>query len=224
VFNSWVYYDNIGTKMVIYISYIEVTLIILLEADQKNGSYRVFNVQRFDTNGVDTGNNASITKPNAAAPTTAPTATANATATATVPTNNNMNFPESKQNMMQDYFQWYNYWAKQGKNDALKHNNVFSEDYMLKTQIVPPVCPACPPTTVCSSKKEKCAPCPACARCPQPDFRCKKVPNYGSSSYNSAYYGSSGGYDDTGNENDNFTNNSSYLPVPVLNDFSTFGS
>jgi hypothetical protein len=97
--------------------------------------------------------------------------------------------------------------------------------YILKSEVVPPVCPACPPTTVCSTKKEKCPPCPPCARCPQPDFRCKKVPNYSSSSYNSAYYGASGGYDyDNDNENDNFTNNSSYTPVPVLNDFSTFGT
>lgn len=41
-------------------------------------------------------------------------------------------------------------------------------------------------------------PCPACARCPEPSFDCKKVPNYSST-------------------------NSEYLPMPVLNDFSTFG-
>jgi len=41
-------------------------------------------------------------------------------------------------------------------------------------------------------------PCPACERCPEPSFDCKKVPNYRSSSV------------------------SNYLPMPVLNDFSTF--
>lgn len=41
-------------------------------------------------------------------------------------------------------------------------------------------------------------PCPACARCPEPSFECKKVPNYSST-------------------------NSEYLPMPVLSDFSTFG-
>ena len=41
-------------------------------------------------------------------------------------------------------------------------------------------------------------PCPACARCPEPSFDCKKVPNYAST-------------------------NSSHLPMPVLTDFSTFG-
>jgi DNA mismatch repair ATPase MutL len=42
------------------------------------------------------------------------------------------------------------------------------------------------------------APCPACARCPEPSFDCKKVPNYAST-------------------------NSEYLPMPVLSDFSQFG-
>lgn len=71
--------------------------------------------------------------------------------------------------------------------------------YILKSEVVPPVCPACPSSSACpSNKKEKCPPCPACARCPEPSFECKKVPNY------------------------NALNNS-YLPVPVLADFSSFG-
>jgi hypothetical protein len=72
--------------------------------------------------------------------------------------------------------------------------------YILKSEIVPPVCPACPayPVNNSPNKQEKCPPCPACARCPEPSFECKKVPNY------------------------NAINND-YLPVPVLNDFSTFG-
>jgi len=69
--------------------------------------------------------------------------------------------------------------------------------YILKSEIVPPVCPACPSATVCP-RQEKCPPCPPCARCPEPAFECKKVPNYSSS-------------------NDNF------LPRPVLADFSQFG-
>ena len=65
--------------------------------------------------------------------------------------------------------------------------------YILKSQIVPPVCPACP-----NVGEKKCEPCPPCARCPEPAFECKKVPNYNST-------------------------NSQYLPKAVLNDFSTFG-
>jgi len=68
--------------------------------------------------------------------------------------------------------------------------------YMLKSQIVPPVCPACPPVTACGSNKKQ-QPCPGCARCPEPAFDCKKVPNYNST-------------------------NTQYLPKPLLNDFSQF--
>ena len=69
--------------------------------------------------------------------------------------------------------------------------------YILKSQIVPPVCPACPQQTACP-RQEPCQPCPPCARCPEPSFECKKVPNYSAA-------------------------NDQYLPRPVLNDFSSFG-
>ena len=69
--------------------------------------------------------------------------------------------------------------------------------YILKSQIVPPVCPACPSNTSCGSK-EPPQPCPACARCPESAFECKKVPNYRSGDSNN-------------------------IPRPVLTDFSSFG-
>jgi hypothetical protein len=68
--------------------------------------------------------------------------------------------------------------------------------YILKSQVVPPVCPACNPVVI--YKDKECQACPACARCPEPSFECKKVPNY------------------------NAINNE-YLPTPVLNSFSSFG-
>ena len=64
--------------------------------------------------------------------------------------------------------------------------------YILKSKIVPPVCPACP--SVCASK-DKAPPCPACERCPEPKYDCKLVPNYESAAAN---------------------------PMPMLNDFSAF--
>ena len=72
--------------------------------------------------------------------------------------------------------------------------------YILKSQVVPPVCP--PSTIVYESSGEfdvtKCPACPPCGRCPEPAFDCKKVPNY------KAF-------------------NQNYMPVPVLSDFSSFG-
>jgi hypothetical protein len=51
--------------------------------------------------------------------------------------------------------------------------------YVLKSSMVPPVCPKCPQRSACPRQKP-CAPCPPCARCPEPAFTCKKVPNYNS--------------------------------------------
>ena len=68
--------------------------------------------------------------------------------------------------------------------------------YILKSQVVPPVCPACNPAVI--YKDKECQACPPCGRCPEPSFECKKVPNY------------------------NAINNE-YLPTPILNSFSGFG-
>ena len=68
--------------------------------------------------------------------------------------------------------------------------------YILKSEVVPPVCPKCPDVAACPRPKP-CPPCPPCARCPEPAFRCKKVPNYTS-------------------------RNQSELPLPMLNTFSAF--
>lgn len=93
-----------------------------------------------------------------------------------------------------------------------------SEDlYILKSQVVPQVCPAGVSTSSSlssgsgpssletgsgssnnSSAPAKCPPCPACERCEEPAYDCKLVPNY------NAF-------------------NSKKMPVPVLSDFSTFG-
>ena len=89
------------------------------------------------------------------------------------------------------------------KMKAIPKNQIPEGDedlYILKSEVVPPVCPACPPVYI--DRKElgkQCEPCPPCARCPEPSFDCKKVPNY-----------------EMGPQN-------TYLPRPVLNNFSTFG-
>lgn len=77
------------------------------------------------------------------------------------------------------------------------------DKYMLKSHVVPPVCPKCPDLVLNAKElrkkmKESCPPCPPCARCPEPSFDCKKVPNYSSS------------------------NVGNYLPKPMLADFSNF--
>ena len=60
--------------------------------------------------------------------------------------------------------------------------------------------PVVPANTDNSDKFSKCPPCPACERCPEPAFTCEKVINYRSPTAGQ------------------------YLPIPVLNDFSSFPS
>ena len=69
--------------------------------------------------------------------------------------------------------------------------------YILKSSIVPPVCPACPSSAMCP-RQEPCPACPACARCPEPAFTCKKVPDYSAAAVDGV------------------------LPLPMLNSFSAF--
>lgn len=95
-------------------------------------------------------------------------------------------------------------YGPQGGDDGSNMNGIHASNipeqdknlYILKSKIVPPVCPVCPPPLL-SCKEKKCQPCPPCARCPEPAFDCKKVPNYNSS-------------------------NRKYLPKPILNSFGQF--
>ena len=71
--------------------------------------------------------------------------------------------------------------------------------YIKKSEIVPPVCPKCPDVNIDKfSHQKQCPLCPPCGRCPEPNFDCKKVPNYART------------------EGEQF-------PRPVLTDFSQFG-
>lgn len=99
--------------------------------------------------------------------------------------------------------------SRHGSNQGIPASQILpgQEDlYILKSSIVPPVCPSCPSVKCDSSGggdgggggEKKCPPCPPCARCPEPAFECKKVPNYVS-----------------GDDN--------VLPRPVLTSFSQFG-
>ena len=73
--------------------------------------------------------------------------------------------------------------------------------YILKSQIISPICPACPNVIQkCPDNFDatKCPPCKPCGRCELPPFECKKVPTY------NAF-------------------NSDAMPVPILSDFTSFG-
>ena len=75
--------------------------------------------------------------------------------------------------------------------------------YILKSEIVPPVCPKCPDSKTCPAlaRQKPCPSCPPCGRCPEPAFECKKVPNYSAISA---------------------ANAGNLLPMPRLNSFAQF--
>ena len=119
-----------------------------------------------------------------------------------------------------------------------KYDAEFEDDdrWVLKSEIVPPVCPKCPDSRTCPRAKP-CPPCKPCGRCPEPAFTCKKVPNYNamnaSSLGGSGASGGSGGangsrgssqgdgsYDSSGNVSGGSQGGS--LPMARLNSFSQF--
>ena len=105
------------------------------------------------------------------------------------------NQSESQSESQNSQNQYSNYLPQGIPASAIPSGN---EDlYILKSEVVPPVCPMCP-TANCPPSGKKCPPCPACARCPEPAFECKKVPNYN-------------------------TINDDMLPQQVLPGYSTFG-
>ena len=114
--------------------------------------------------------------------------------------------------------------SREGMRDGVRRRDIPEGDedlYILKSEIVPPVCPACPPVEVCPKAHKKCRPCPPCARCPEPAFECKKVPNYDSPS-NQFLPGFYGNASISGSASPIGGSASSSQPMPVLNSFADF--
>ena len=123
--------------------------------------------------------------------------------------------------------------------------------YILKSEVVPPICPVCPPPVVIvgdgsNSSSSSSPPCPACERCPEPIVDCKKVIKYkqntGSNYENASSNSNSSSGDSSGSgtskdknvysgfnanstlyKQGKYTPSSESTPVPLLNSFSAFG-
>jgi hypothetical protein len=70
------------------------------------------------------------------------TSTSSSPVVSMIPTDVSMNNPRvpiDSDKVYDEYMKWYTYWNSVGQPG----NKGFSDDYLLKTQIVPPVCPAC---------------------------------------------------------------------------------
>ena len=138
--SSAMIYDN-NNNIVLSTIYNKLTIIVLIQ--YYNNKYTINNVFRFDWQGKLSLNGNVITPTPSAkpplppSPVKPPVSNGNNDA---IPTNNDG--IDISGNHQSDYYKWYWYWKI-----ADNHNNnkeSISNDYILKTQVVPPVCPSCP--------------------------------------------------------------------------------
>jgi hypothetical protein len=138
-FQPFTVLDTNGQNLVIYMALQQKVLVALISyADSSLSTYSV-NVCRFTANGIDNGNQGLSGQCNS------------------------FNKQIENGNPMSDYYRWYWYWNSVGMPNGGGHGNVPgpgtgfpSDDYILKTQIVPPVCPTCP---ACPATPGTCTNC-----------------------------------------------------------------
>ena len=132
---TWSVLDNNGNYLVVYMASGLKTVIMLIEPNIQTG-YNLVNAKRFDSNGVSTSTSSLTTSTSVSAaattapPTPSPTPTPTPTLTPTLTPTPTI--------------------ATTGRYAGLDYN-----DYVLKTEIVPPVCPSC--STGCGGNS--CATC-----------------------------------------------------------------
>jgi len=180
-FKPWWVVDTDGQLIVIYIPNGTNTIICLVSYDAKKEALTIVNIKKFTNDGLyldakssgDTSNavgsasgtgasaagtcaSAAGTGASAAAGTGASAAGTGASAAGTGAsaagsgTNIPSNQPDS---VISEYFKWYWYW----KSSASATDS--NSDYILKTQIVPPVCPSCPACSTGNCSGSTCSNC-----------------------------------------------------------------
>jgi len=139
-YNSWIVNDLAGQHIVLYISIALKTLVAVIQYDNVSHSYKLINVCRFNQDGLD---NPNVVPPASTSSTTIITAPSSTPSTSTSDDSGTGSIPKSA---FSEYFKWY-WFFKTNQNK----NTEISEDYILKSQIVPPVCPSCPACPNCPS-------------------------------------------------------------------------
>jgi hypothetical protein len=128
-FISWT--KNTGQYMVVYIAIKQNTLVFVLQNDSTPNVLKIVNASVFTPSGPQ---NIIINKPMNG------NMSGNMYGTATMP-NTGLNSSE--------YWKWFWYWNTTSNTSVSNAGSLniggknYSEDYLLKTQIVPPVCPGC---------------------------------------------------------------------------------
>jgi len=169
-FNPWSIIDEDGQNYVIYIQNGTNTIIELVSfLDNTQSKLTLRNIKRFTPNGSinETGIVTPVTPavPAPAVPVPAvPAPAVPAPAVPAVPApavpavpapavpNSDLSYNKTD-SVISEYFKWYWYW----KSSASANDD--NSDYILKTQIVPPVCPSCPMCTDGSCSNSVCTNC-----------------------------------------------------------------
>ena len=130
----WIVNNTANTIQILYVQSRKNTLVALFRSDSA-GRFVLLNYGRFNENNIDNGDG-SVLPP-------VPTPT---------PPTPDSPIPDADitKSAISDYFKWYWYWNSSGPG----MNPKYSDNYMLKTQIVPPVCPSCPAASCGSSSSE----------------------------------------------------------------------
>jgi hypothetical protein len=114
-FTPFIVQDVLGQNMVLYLPYQTTTVVALIGyTDSSKSAFTINNVCRFTSTTIDSGDSS-------------------------IPVSHDKPEERVKDSEMSEYFKWYWYWKSNGKPEFN-----YSDDYLLKTQIVPPVCPSCP--------------------------------------------------------------------------------
>ena len=154
-YNSWVVTDSVGQKIVLYCSSATNTIVAIVNYNSTTKQYYLANVARFNSNNLVNGN-ANYVIPigggSSSCTTGTTTGTTTATTSASITSGSMPSLPgQGSDSYMSEYFKWYWFWKNSSGSSSTNPNDQFSEDYILKTQIVPPVCPSCPSCPSCSS-------------------------------------------------------------------------
>jgi hypothetical protein len=132
--------DALNTNLFIYWPILDKTIITQYQGvlNSTNDGITILKVLRF--------NGSTVYIPTTTTTTTTTTDSSGTTSStsASVSDISGLSASLASDELLSNYFKWMWYWNKYGGNDTQ-----ISDNYILKTQIVPPVCPACPNCPTC---------------------------------------------------------------------------
>jgi len=145
-FKPWSLTETNSNRLVVFIPDDKNTVIAIIKKTRGVKNYELENVKLFNTDGnLINPTNGQVIPGNTIVYDSSSNRSGSSSGSSSA---SGSNMPT---NLSEDYYKWYWYWNTTGGTTLPVH---FSEDYLLKTQIVPPVCPSCPYYGKCNSCSE----------------------------------------------------------------------